>query len=67
MKKQWFDRPLTDYERLVLENQHIMLYWMRNTSPNDILFQTLQDQMSLTRNHLDNDLRMKQNDKESTN
>lgn len=55
MRKQWFDRKLTPYERLVLENQHVMLYWMRNTSSNDILFRTLQDQMSLTRNHLDND------------
>ena len=59
MRKQWFDRKLEPVERLILENQHMILYYLRNTAPNKILYESMQRQMEYTRNHLDNDDRIK--------
>jgi len=50
------DRKLTPVERLMLDNQHIILYALRNmNSDNMVVFDTVQAQMVRTRNVLDQD------------
>lgn len=54
-------RKLTELERLTLENQHIILYALRNSAPNKIVYQTVQDQMIKARGYLDRDDMMERN------